>query len=202
MSYYYNYYLGYEKDGKIYPLGPFDSTGSLFSVLWKSRSFASNLHDEFINLPEEKISDELRKHFEYEDYSGKKFISLRYLLADDLPEGDGIQRGFCLQSDIENYLGDNCDFGIEELAYNMLSSEQYALKAKHELSHGVPKPQKDCEGEEFPVYSCRDYEYFSFFNPNSEEYEASVIRLAFNMFEFSGIFKDKDVKKVVILNEG
>ncbi len=40
MSWYVSYYIGYRtKDGKIYPLGPFDSFGKLKSILNRFRSF-------------------------------------------------------------------------------------------------------------------------------------------------------------------
>ena len=38
MSYYYNYYIGYKKDNKIYPLGPYDCNGNLKPVISKSSS--------------------------------------------------------------------------------------------------------------------------------------------------------------------
>lgn len=61
MSYYYNYYLGYKKDGKFYPMAPYDRKGKLESILWKSRSFASDLHEDFRIIKNEDISDELYK---------------------------------------------------------------------------------------------------------------------------------------------
>ena len=48
MSYYYNYYLGYVKDGRVFSLGPFDYSGKLKALLSRSRSFASDLHDRFL----------------------------------------------------------------------------------------------------------------------------------------------------------
>lgn len=61
MSYYYNYYLGYKKDGVLYPMGPFDRKGKLACVLWKSRSFASDLHEDFRIADDKQTSIELRE---------------------------------------------------------------------------------------------------------------------------------------------
>lgn len=59
MSYYYNYYLGYKKDGILYPMGPFSRKGKLECLLWKSRSYASDLHEDFLLADEKEVSDEL-----------------------------------------------------------------------------------------------------------------------------------------------
>ena len=77
MSYYYTYYLGYEREGKIYPLGPYDCFGKLRDVVNRSRSFASDLHERFWPVKEEEISDELRKEFEYTDWEGKKTVEYK-----------------------------------------------------------------------------------------------------------------------------
>ena len=77
MSYYYSYYAGYKYDGKIYPLGPFNCFGKLRAIVEKSRSFASDLHNDFYDVPDDAASDELRERFEYEDWK-KKVYSCRY----------------------------------------------------------------------------------------------------------------------------
>lgn len=65
MSYYYNYYIGYRTpDGKIYPLGPFDANGVIHPALCRSRSYASALHHDFSCIPEEDVTNELRKHLD------------------------------------------------------------------------------------------------------------------------------------------
>ncbi len=63
MSWYVSYYIGYRtKDGKIYPLVPFDSFGKLKSILTRSRSFASDLWDDFRSVSLKDTTDELRKY--------------------------------------------------------------------------------------------------------------------------------------------
>ena len=213
MSYYYNYYIGYEKDNKIYPIGPYDNNGKIHAALCKSSSFASPLHERFYMLHEKQVSDELRKEFEYEDYQGKKELGLlKVLPLAELLNGDIVLRGYCLVQDIINYLKPDSydDFCISDLIYNMLTPEQFSFKAKAEMEGRVAKKKSEIEEEDLDneveneedSYSCADYAYFSFIDTCSEEYESYVLRLCFDMFEFSPVFQDKNVKPVVILSEG
>lgn len=208
MSYYYNYYLGVKKDdGKIYPLGPYDRNGKLSAVLWKSRSFASDLHNRFRPIPDECVSDELRKEFSYTDFKDESVFDMTMCNYDELSQENGIRRGYCLTKDVMEYIrskeGDEDSvLDVDELRYEMLSPEEFAVKAKDELEHGVPKPEKDCEGYEIPVYSCKDYTYFAFMDIVSEGYESEIIRNACSMFEFSDDVQYKMDKIVILLSEG
>lgn len=103
MSYYYNYYLGYKKDGKIFPLGPYNHRGTLMSAISRSRSFASDLHEEFRRISEDEVSDELRKQFEYENYKGEKEINVKKLMLSELPAESYIKSGYFLIEDVEQY---------------------------------------------------------------------------------------------------
>ena len=89
MSYYYQYYIGYEdvSTGLIYPYGPYNCQGKLKPVVEKSRSFASDLHNEFVPISINHISDELRKEFEYEDWHGNKQINVKHIPFENLPNG-------------------------------------------------------------------------------------------------------------------
>ena len=100
MSYYYTYYIGYRSEGKIYPLGPYDCFRNLRPVLNRSRSFASDLYEDFISVSETEISEELRKEFESEDWSGKKVVPVKYLPIKDLPAGEYIKKGYVLISEV------------------------------------------------------------------------------------------------------
>ena len=66
----------------------------------------------------------------------------------------------------------------------MLTPSEYVRKAETELRFGVPKPKKDCEGNELEVYSCAEYSYYVYPDYDCAEYEASCIRDILNMFEF------------------
>ena len=84
MSYYYNYYIGYQTpDKKIYPIGPFDAKGNIHSALTRSRSFASNLHDEFYYINEKSVTDELIDALGYAwEGEEKKFEDGKFLPLD------------------------------------------------------------------------------------------------------------------------
>lgn len=215
MSYYYSYYLGYEKDGLLYPLGPYDCEGKLCSVLTRSRSFASNLHELFDPVSSSIASEEFRERFENEDYKGERgYAGVSYLPVDDLPCGDLITRGYCLIRDIQYYLDPEGDGDLDMLKYHMLTPEQFSFKAKAELEHGVKSPKKHDENDdeydeeyEGESHSCSEYAYFSFVDSSSRNYEAFMIRSALEMFEFSSVFlgpgfRETEAKPVVILSEG
>ena len=139
MSYYYNYYVGYKKDGKIYPLGPYNCRGQLRSVMTNSRSFASNLYNEFYSVPDNMISDELRQKFENEDWNGNKTTKVKYLPVNELPRGSYIKSGYFLISDVQEYekTGDT-----SELFYDTVSPTIYAAKLDYELKFGKTNRRK------------------------------------------------------------
>ena len=175
MSYYYTYYAGYMLDGKIYPLGPYDCDGKLRPIVEKSRSFASNLHDYFYCVRDEQISDELRKDFEYEGWSGEKRVDVRYLPISNLPKGSFVKRGYFLISDVRQYERDDCDF---DGFFDMLPPQVYAAKLQNELLLGKNQPKEDEEDEDFSGRSASNYMYYAYPDYNSREYEAHMIREA------------------------
>ena len=105
MSYYYNYYIGYQtSDKKIYPLGPYDNKGKLYNVFYKSRTFASDLHNDMYVADEDEYSDELKNEFSYEDCNGKtQYDNIKYLPISKLPSEKYIKSGFFLIEDITEY---------------------------------------------------------------------------------------------------
>lgn len=58
MSYYYTYYLGRRETatGKVGLAGPYDKDGRAVSIMSKSRSFASDLHEDMLPLAEEDMA--------------------------------------------------------------------------------------------------------------------------------------------------
>lgn len=199
MSYYYNYYLGYEKENKFYPLGPYDHQHIYHPVISKSASFASDLYEDFHDIPFEKTSKELFKELAKEDWNGKKDVWAKYMYLSDLPKGDGLIKGYVPVSDIQQYLKDE-DPGC--VKYSLLTPEQYAIKASLEIKNGPPSIQKDEEGEEFENIPAKDYVYFAFFDEDSEEYESKQLREAAMMFDYTKDV-DYDLKNVVVfLTEG
>lgn len=174
MSTYYTYYTGYSLDGKIYPLGPYNCFGSIRPVLSKSSSFASRLHDEFGQIKEDQVSDELRKAFEYKTFNGEmKMPTLYSLPIDELPVDSYIKTGYFLIDDVKQYEedGDTWDIFYEKVAPTV-----YAAMVQHELMFGKPKEEKDCEGNPYTPHAASDYMYYAYPDYNSEEYEAEIIR--------------------------
>lgn len=195
MSWYVDYYVGYKtKEGKIYPLGHFDCFGNLRPVLTKSRSFASNLWERFQRVTLAETTEELKKHFpdgdlfswggsseEKEEQAPWCF----WLDVDDLPTGSYLKKGYFLQEDIAQYERSLTDEDVYfDGFYEMLTPAEYVRKMESELKFGIPKPKKDCEGNEFEVYSCGEYSYYVYPDYSCQEYEASVIRDAVNVYEY------------------
>ena len=202
MSYYYNYYLGYEHDGKLYPWGVYDAGGKLHSVITVPGSFASDLHEDFDPVSEEMVSDELRKEFEYTDWNGKKTVPVKYLKQADLPAGSFIKTGYFLISDVKSYEAMKKE---GELAYfdgfcDTLSPEVYAAMMQKELTFGKNPVQKDEEGNEYKEHDASDYMYYAYPDYTSKEYESWLLRETISMFEFSKI--PEGAKYVILETEG
>lgn len=193
MSWYVSYYLGYKtKEGKIYPLYPFDCFGNLRPIIEKSRSFASNLWEKFNRVTLEETTEELKKHFPdgdnclwgYDDDQEKKEEPpwCFWLDTNELPDTDYIKKGYFLQEDISNYERDD---GYWDGFYHMLTPDEYARKMDAELKFGVPKPKKDAEGYEIEEYSCGEYAFYAYPDHDSAEYESFMIKQALWNFEYS-----------------
>ena len=198
MSYYYQYYIGYEENGKIYPYGPFDCQGKIKPVIYKSRSFASNLYTNFWVVKENQITDELRNLFEYEDWNGDKKIEVKYLHIDELPSGDYIKKGYFLINDVQAWE----QSGDDSLFCNTISSLMYAEKLKKEITFGKNQPKKDEYGEEYIEPNASDYMYYAVPQYDSEEYESWLLKEAVNMLYDYDFFKDDNKKIVILETEG
>ena len=200
MSYYYTYYIGYMSENKIYPLGPYSATGELKSVISKSASFASDLHRDFLNVLEDRISDELKKEFSYENWNGETVMErVKYLPVKDLPKDSFVKSGYFLIEDVIAYENDS---NSEELFYEHVSPTVYAALLQHEAQFGKPAPKKDEEGYEIPVYSASDYMYYTYPDYNCKEYEADLLRtVAYMLGEFD-LKLPKGYELVVLETEG
>lgn len=193
MSWYYNYYLGYEKDDKVYPLGPYDVDGKIHPIFSVSRSFASDLHEDFYFVGKEKFSD---KAIEALGYEGT-LEELWMLPINELGSDDFIKRGYFLTRDVQEYLKDGDSY---DRFYESLSPEVFAAKVANESKMGPPQPKKDIEGNEIEVYSANEYMYFAYPDYNSREYEVFKIRNALDMFRYA--HATKDGKVVILMTQG
>ena len=191
MSYYYNYYIGYKKDNKIYPFAPYDANGKFYSIISKSRSFASNLYEDFYHVKEEQISDELRKIFSYKNYNNEEVVEVKYLPVKDLPKGSFIKTGYFLIDEVERYER------TEEIDVfsTPLTPQIYAAKFQNEVMFG----KKKSNDEECVEYNASDYMYYAYPDYNSKEYEAFILRSDAENFDF-GIPEGAEL--VILEDEG
>ena len=179
MSYYYNYYVGYKSEGKVYPLGPYNSFGELKDAISKSRSFASNLHEEFYPVKEEDVSYELRKEFEYENWNGDKVLEVKMLPINELPTGSYIKKGYFLIDDVQQY--EASEYRYFDGFYDYISPAVYASMAQNEMQFGKPERRQDDYDEWYYPKSASDYMYYAFPDYESKEYEAEIIRSVAHM---------------------
>ena len=198
MSYYYSYYIGYKKDGKIYPWGPYNAKGKLEPVISRSRSFASSLYENFHLVREKQVSEELRKEFEYEDdWTETKQIDVKYLLEKELPTGSYIKTGYFLIKDVEAYKNNKYNF---EGFFDVVSPEIYAAKLQHEMIFGKNQPKVDVEeGYEYTEPNASDYMYYAYPDYNTEEYESFILRQAIDALRD---YSMENVEYVVLEIEG
>ena len=175
MSVVYSYSLGYKYDGKMYVLGPFDNQGNLHYVLEKSRSFASNLKDRFRDIKEDEVSDDIRKYFGETDYLGNDSVNLKVLSVDELPSGEFIKSGYVLISDVKDY-----EAGELDTFHNVISPVVYAAKADSEKEFGKNEEFTDEYGDKHHEPNASEYMYYMWVDRNSEEFEACIIRGAYN----------------------
>ena len=198
-SYYYNYFIGYIHEGKIYPLGPYTANGKRRDVVSRSRSFASDLHEDFYVIRDEMISDELRKDYEYETYEGEKEMPrLKYLRVSELPKESYIRKGYFLIRDVVLY--EEGDGDSDELFYDRISPSVYAGMMKNEITFGKPADEYDAEGEKIERHSAGDYMYYAYPNYFSKEYEAEMLRVTAGMLDEYDLPKGSEL--VVIEDEG
>lgn len=197
MSYYYEYYIGYKKDDKIYPWGPFTADGKIRPVICRSRSFASDLHDEFYPVDPAEISNELRTAFEYEDWKGNKVIDVKWLPVKDLPNGSCVKKGYFLIDDVKAY---EKDTGWFDGFYDVLSPQVYAALLDKELKFGKNQPKKDCEGNEYTEHNASDYMFYAYLDYNCKEYEAFLLKEMVDSLWSSTLGSDGDW--VILETEG
>ena len=205
MSWYTSFYIGIQnKDGKIKPLGPYDNEGKLKCVRETSRSFTTDLKDDFYPIEDNMITEELKKEFEWlfqdEDYGCRQYFG--YLPLKNLPSSDYIKSGYFLLEDINDYLaykeGKLDDY---DGFYEYLSSAQYAIKLENELKFGKPESKKDCEGYEITQHSCSEYAYFAYPDYESVQYEATLLRTVAYMLRETWDLADGE-QIVIIKTEG
>lgn len=199
MSYYYNYFIGYILDGKIFPLGPYTAGGKHRDALSRSRSFASDLHEDFDVVRDDMISDELRKEYEYTNYKDEvEMPRLKYLRVGELPKEPYIKKGYFLIKDV--LLFEEGGYDSDELFFDRLSPIAYAEMVKNDITFGEADDEYDEEGGKFDKHPARDYMYYVYPDYNCKEYEADRLReIAYMLYEYD---LPEGSELVVIEDEG
>ena len=180
MSYYYNYYIGYKFDGKVYPFGTYNSKGHIVDVLSKSRSFASDLHNRFYTVTKEMYSEELVNDFTWY-YENDFNLELKYLPITELPIGSYIKKGYFLLEDIEKYEKENDTWDI---FYDYLDPITYNRYLDNELKFGKPVELEDVDGEKY-TKSMSNYAFYAYPDYSSEEYESWFLREVASNYEYN-----------------
>lgn len=204
MSYYYNYFLGaYDPAKDKYDLaGPFDKKGKYITILSKSSSFASDLHDDMYCLPEGEMSESMREALTHKDYAGNdKIDSVKAIHFSDLPSIDSpIKTGFVLKKDVFEFK--RCEdtyITFEDCAQIILTPEQYSALAV-DPNYGIRlQLWDDTDESTHQMYYAKDFMFYSWINPQSKEYEIWLLEeMAYSM-EYNYDFRLGKGKKLVLL---
>ena len=172
MSTYYSYYLGYRTtDEKVHIYGPYDKFGNVECIFCRSRSFASQIYQDFIRIRAEKIGDDIIKDFMkvYDTtYIDRYEMNINYMLLDDLPSTDYIKSYFVPVDDALYYLNKIKEEDDYENIYfhKKYTIEEYALATNNAIR----------ENDEKKIKELSDYVYFSYPDYNSKEYESFLVQ--------------------------
>lgn len=205
MSYYYNYYIGTQdtKTGKFDILGPFDKDGKLICIFWKSGSFASNLPEDMIEVPETKMTEDMKKTFSYTNYKDENEIGkVKYLPVEDIPGGSPYKEGFVLRKDVIEWDKDKEEYvSFEDCALLRLTAEQFSAFAtnpnyKYKYEHYDEATDETREDE----YTAGDFMFYRWISSDSKEFECWQIKnIVYNLYEH---YNEKDKKIVLLETEG
>lgn len=217
MSWYMSYTLALrDKDGMFYPLGPFTYDGKKCYVVDRSRSFASDLHEDFYPIDYKYLSKELKDViYKSWDESERDDIAkaeknceypsgmypLSYLPLDELPDDNFIKTGYFLTEDIARYERDHDSEGI---FYASMTPTEYAFRLSNEMRCGtLGKPQLRMteDGEEYPEESVSEYSFYAYPDYLSKNYESFLLKNVAKMLtEYNRIPEGNEI--VVLLAQG
>lgn len=201
MSYYYNFYLGYKKDGLFYPLGPFDMNANIVPVVSYSAGNSSGLHEGFYVLDKSYMSDSLRECLCVDEDGNTIDAPVSYCMLKDLPKGDFIKRGYYLIDDVEQYeLNKDCCPKDLDIFYDKLSPTVYSsMLLTQSMTDKAPETHYD-DGEVEERRPATDYMYYCYPDWWGKEYQADILREA--MIQFFDYSLSKDVEYVILETEG
>lgn len=212
MSYYYSYFIGAcnKNTGVFRVLGPFakdEKNGKMriAPVICKSQSFASDLHEEFSPIPEDKMSPEMVEQFTYKNYKDEPELDrVKYLDYSLLPGGEMIRSEYVLTSELIQYQQMKDDY-LPEAEYfsETLSPAAYATFAQHYVTTGEGLEREVLEDEEYVKKTLTPdmYTLYRYIDESSVEFESWVIRMTVVEGGYDFLI-GKDEKLVILETEG
>lgn len=199
MSYWYTYYIGYELNGVVHVAGPhYKESQKAMPALAKSRSFASDLHDDFYNLSENKMGDDVKYQFTYTDWEGKEALEkVKYLPIEQLPSVNFVKMGYYLIQDIQRYQKNKV---VErEYFYSMISPEVYLAKVENQMKFGPNPEREDVFSNKIREPDASEYMFYAIPDYDSKEYESSILHQVVDMVDYA---IPHDAKVVILETEG
>ena len=206
MSYYYNYYVGQRNKatGKFTAVEPYDADGEPMCLLWKSSSFASDLHEDFYPIHSKEMEDKLKSFSCFvpssmadEEYD-QGYYKVKYMPYNDFQLFQPFRNGYVLTEDVISYSTDaGCDFG--EYARDILTPEQYAAFAHSYMTSKKTRNVYDPATDEEIECNPSDYMLFNWVDYDGRQYEQWSIT---NIISSLDITPDKGYELVILETEG
>ena len=206
MSYYYNYYVGQRNKatGKFTTVEPYDANGEPMCLLWKSSSFASDLHEDFYPIYSKDMEDRLKSFSCFvsssmtdEEYD-QGYYKVKYMPYNDFQLFQPFRNGYVLTEDVISYSADaGCDFS--EYARDILTTEQYAAFAHSYMASKKTRNVYDPATDEEIECNPSDYMLFNWVDYDGRQYEQWSIT---NLISSLDITPDKGYELVILETEG
>lgn len=206
MSYYYNYYVGQRNKatGKFTTVEPYDANGEPMCLLWKSSSFASDLHEDFYPIYSKDMEDRLKSFSCFvsssmtdEEYD-QGYYKVKYMPYNDFQLFQPFRNGYVLTEDVISYSADaGCDFS--EYARDILTTEQYAAFAHSYMASKKTRNVYDPATDEEIECNPSDYMLFNWVDYDGRQYEQWSIT---NIISSLDITPDKGYELVILETEG
>lgn len=206
MSYYYNYYVGQrnKETCKFTTVEPYDANGEPMCLLWKSSSFASDLHEDFNPICSKEMEDKLKSFSCFvpfsmtgEDYD-KGCYKVKYMPYNEFQLSQPFRKGYVLTDDVISYSHDmGCDFS--DYARDILTPEQYAAFAHSYMTAKKTRNVYDPANDEDIECTPSDYMLFNWVDYDGRQYEQWCIT---NIISSLDISPDKGYELVILETEG
>lgn len=200
MSMEYDYYLGIRNidTGMVSLLGPYNKKGELLPVF--TRGSWSKYWKSFKVLDEEKMDEETKKFFEWEDFWGKPIIQeVHYIELDTDAPVPVTTRYVYSKKLMELKNGESTYYDPDEMESASMTEEAYAVFCKAylknpETRHVIYDEYSD-EGD--IETKPEEYELYSWINYDSAEFEKWAISEAAGNMGLA--YSHSDNEEVVVL---